>query len=93
MKKEYQAKIDAENGEILGQEEEVDDDKENDIAIDFTKILAPKDAMAKALENNKGYVKSYEIESNDEGKIVYSIDVEDGDDVELDAESGDILHK
>ena len=49
--------------------------------------------MAKALENNKGYVKSYEIESNDEGKIVYSIDVEDGDDVELDAESGDILHK
>ena len=85
--KEYQAKIDAESGEILGQEEEVDDD------IDFTKILAPKDAMAKALENNKGYVKSYEIESNDEGKIVYSIDVEDGDDVELDAESGDILHK
>lgn len=91
--KEYQAKIDAESGEILGQEEEVDDDKENDQAIDFTKILAPKDAMAKALENNKGYVKSYEIETNDEGKIVYSINVEDGDDVELDAESGDILHK
>lgn len=91
--KEYQAKIDAESDEILGQEEEVDDDKDNDTAIDFTKILAPKEAMAKALENNKGYVKSYEIETNDEGKIVYSIDVEDGDDVELDAESGDILHK
>lgn len=90
--KEYQAKIDAESGEILGQEE-VDDDKDNDKAIDFTKIIAPKEAMAKALENNKGYVKSYEIETNDEGKIVYSIDVESGDDVELDAESGDILHK
>lgn len=91
--KEYQAKIDAESGEILGQEEEVDDDKDNDKAIDFTKIIGPKDAMTKALENNKGYVKSYEIETNDEGKIVYSIDVEDGDDVELDAESGNILHK
>ena len=90
--KEYQAKIDAESGEILGQEEEVDD-KDNDKAIDFTKIIAPKEAMAKALENNKGYVKSYEIETNDEGKIVYSIDVESGDDVELDAESGDILNK
>lgn len=91
--KEYQAKIDAESGEILGQEEEVDDDKDNNVAIDFTKILAPKDAMTKALENNKGYVNSYEIETNDSGKLVYSIDVENGDDVELDAESGDIIQK
>lgn len=91
--KEYEAKIDAESGEILAQEEETDEEVKDNVAIDFVSIISPKEAMNKALENNEGYVKSYEIESNDEGKLVYKIDVEDGDDVELDAESGDILHK
>ncbi|MDU4026625.1 MAG: PepSY domain-containing protein [Anaerococcus sp.] len=91
--KEYQAKIDAESGEVLAQEEETDEEVKDNVAIDFVSIISPKEAMDKALENNEGYVKSYEIESNDEGKLVYKINVEDGDDVELDAESGDILHK
>lgn len=94
--KEYEVKIDAESGEVLAKEEENDDDNDDlddDVAIDFEKILSPKDAMAKALENNKGYVKSYELDHNDDGKLVYEIDVEDGDDVELDAETGDIIHK
>ena len=93
--KEYEASIDAESGEVLAKEEENDDDNDDmddDIAIDFTKIISPKEAMAKALENNTGYVKSYEIDHDDD-RIVYEIDIEDGDDVELDAESGDILHK
>ena len=90
--KEYEASIDAESGEVLSKEEENDDDMDDDIAIDFTKIISPKEAMAKALENNTGYVKSYEIDHDDD-RIVYEIDIEDGDDVELDAESGDILHK
>lgn len=91
--KEYEEKIDAESGEVLAQEEETDEEVKDNVAIDFVSIISPKEAMDKALENNEGYVKSYEIESNDEGKLVYKIDVEDGDDVELDAESGDILHK
>jgi len=91
--KEYEAKIDAESGEVLAQEEETDEEVKDNVAIDFVSIISPKEAMDKALENNEGYVKSYEIESNDEGKLVYKIDVEDGDDVELDAESGNILHK
>lgn len=93
--KEYEASIDAESGEVLAKEEENDDDNDDmddDVAIDFTKIISPKEAMAKALENNTGYVKSYEIDHDDD-RIVYEIDIEDGDDVELDAESGDILHK
>ena len=93
--KEYEASIDAESGEVLAREEENDDDNDDmddDVAIDFTKIISPKEAMAKALENNTGYVKSYEI-NHDDDRIVYEIDIEDGDDVELDAESGDILHK
>lgn len=93
--KEYEASIDAESGEVLAKEEENDDDNDDmddDVAIDFTKIISPKEAMAKALENNTGYVKSYEIDHDDD-RIVYEIDIEDGDDVELDAENGDILHK
>lgn len=94
--KEYEVKIDAETGDILAQEEEVDDDNDDlddDIAIDFVTIITPQEAMTKALENNTGYVKSYELDHNDDGKLVYEIDIEDGDDVELDAETGDIIHK
>lgn len=94
--KEYEVKIDAESGDILAQEEEIDDDNDDsddDIAIDFINIISPQEAMTKALENNKGYVKSYELDHNDDGKLVYEIDIEDGDDVELDAQTGDILHK
>lgn len=90
---EFEAKIDAESGEVLSKEQDKDDDKEDDKAIDFTKVKAPKEAMEKALENNKGYVKSYELDFNDQGKLVYEIDVENGDDVELDAETLDIIQK
>ena len=92
---EYELKIDAESGDILDKEEVDDDndDSDDDIAIDFINIISPQEAMTKALENNKGYVKSYELDHNDDGKLVYEIDIEDGDDVELDAQTGDILHK
>lgn len=89
---EYELVIDAESGEIISREEEQDDVDPDDLAIDFVKIISPEEAMAKALENNTGYVKSYELESED-GKLVYDIDVEEGDDVKLDAETGDILSK
>lgn len=92
---EYEAEIDAESGEVISKEEEQDDDdvdRDDDIAIDFVEIISPKEAMEKALENNKGYVKSYEIDHDDD-RLVYEIDIEDGDDVELDAKTGDILHK
>lgn len=48
--------------------------------------------MAEALENNTGYVESYEL-GYDDGRLTYQIDIEDGGDVELDAQSGDILEK
>ena len=92
--KEYEARIDAESGEVIGQEEDDDEKDDDDIAIDFTKIASPEEAMSKALENNKGYVTSYDLDhDDDDGRIVYDIDVEGGDDVELDAETLDILEK
>ena len=90
---EYEAKIDADSGEILSKEQDKEDDSSDKKAIDLTKIKDAKEAIKKALENNKGFVKSYELDVNDEGKTVYEIDVVGGDDVELDAETLDIIQK
>lgn len=90
---EYEAKIDADSGEILSKEQDKEDDSDDKKAIDLTKIKDAKEAIKKALENNKGFVKSYELDVNDEGKTVYEIDVVGGDDVELDAETLDIIQK
>lgn len=90
---EYEAKVDAESGEILSKEEEKEKESEDDNSIDFVAIKSPKEAMSKALENNEGQVKSYELKYNDDDKLVYNIDIEDGDDVELDAETLDIIKK
>lgn len=90
---EFEAKIDAESGEVISKEKDKEDDTKDAMAIDFTKVKAPKEAMKKAMENNKGSVKSYELDFNDQGKLVYEIDVENGDDVELDAETLDIIQK
>ena len=90
---EFEAKIDAESGEVISKEKDKEDDTKDAMAIDFTKVKAPKEAMKKAMENNKGFVKSYELDFNDQRKLVYEIDVENGDDVELDAETLDIIQK
>ena len=90
---EYEAKIDADSGEILSKEQDKEDDSSDKKAIDLTKIKDSKEAIKKALENNKGFVKSYELDVNDQGKTVYEIDVVGGDDVELDAETLDIIQK
>ncbi|MDU7163357.1 MAG: PepSY domain-containing protein [Anaerococcus vaginalis] len=90
---EFEAKIDAESGEVISKEKDKEDDTKDAMAIDFTKVKAPKEAIAKALKNNKGFVKSYELDFNDQGKLVYEIDVVGGDDVELDAETLDIIQK
>ena len=90
---EYEAKVDAESGEILSKEQDSEDDSNDQKAIDFAKVKDAKEAIDKALENNKGFVKSYELDVNDEGKTIYEIDVVGGDDVELDAETLDIIQK
>lgn len=90
---EYEAKIDADSGEILSKEQDKEDDSSDKKAIALTKIKDAKEAIKKALENNKGFVKSYELDVNDEGKTIYEIDVVGGDDVELDAETLDIIQK
>lgn len=90
--KEYKLKINN-KGEILEEEVEEDDDNKK-LAIDFTKIISGVDAMDKAIEDQgeKAWVKGYEIEIED-GKAVYDIDVENGQDVKIDATSGEIIER
>ncbi|WP_311481924.1 PepSY domain-containing protein [uncultured Anaerococcus sp.] len=90
--KEYKLKINN-KGEILEEEVEEDDDNKK-IAIDFTKIISGVDAMNKAIEgqDEKAWVKGYEIEIED-GKVVYDLDVENGQDVKIDATSGQIIER
>lgn len=90
--KEYKLKINN-KGEILEEEIEEDDDNKK-LAIDFTKIISGVDAMNKALEgqDKKAWVKEYEIKIED-GKVVYDLDVENGQDVKIDATSGQIIER
>ena len=89
--KEYRLKINN-NGKIL--EEKIEDNNDKKFAIDFKKIVSGVDAMEKALEGHdeNEKVKEYEIKI-EEGKAIYDIDLESGEKVKIDAESGEIFEK
>lgn len=89
--KEYRLKINN-NGKIL--EEKIEDNNDKKFAIDFKKIISGVDAMEKALEGHdeNEKVKEYEIKI-EEGKAIYDIDLESGEKVKIDAESGEIFEK
>lgn len=85
---EYEMDIDAQTGEILSQETEADTDEED--ILDLDGIISPQEAMAIALEVSGGdYVEEWELELED-GYTVYDIDIEGGEDQDVDAHSGDI---
>lgn len=88
--KEYKLKI-ADNGKIV--EEEIDeDDDTNKLALDFDKIIPATKAMEKALEGQaeNAWVVEYELEIEDD-RAVYDIDIENGNDVKIDATTGEII--
>lgn len=89
-KEEYSVKIDAENGNILEKESEIDENQDKQ-ALDFSKIISPKEAMEKALKGKKdSYVESRSLDIQAK-KTVYEIDLENGKDVHIDAISGEVI--
>lgn len=85
---EYEMEIDAQTGEILSVETERDTD--HDDILELEDILSPQEAMAIALEVSGGrYVEEWDLEVED-GFTVYDIDVEGGEDVDVDAHTGEI---
>lgn len=88
---EYDLVLDANTLEVVSEEKETEDDK-NVLVIDRTSLITAKEAMEKALEGQakSAWVKGYELDVENE-KAVFEIDVESGDDVVIDAASGEII--
>lgn len=85
---EYEMEIDAQTGEILSQETEADTD--HDDILDLDGIISPQEAMAIALEAaGSGYVEEWDLELEN-GFTVYDVDIEGGEDQEVDAHTGEI---
>lgn len=89
--KEYKLVLDANTADIKEQKEEDDDDNETAEPIDFASIISPEEAMDKALTGQEdAKVVEWSL-STDDGKTKYEIDVENGDDKEVDALTGEVV--
>lgn len=88
--KEYHLTLDANTADIKAQSEEDDDDNKTAEPIDFASIISPTEAMDKALTGQEdAKVVEWSL-STDDGKLKYEIDVENGDDKEVDALTGEV---
>lgn len=86
---EYDADVDANTGDVV--EIEVDDDEDSDTPIDFANIIKPEEAIEAALAGQEGaYVEEWSLEVDD-GRTVYELDIQDGDDKEVDAVTGEVI--
>lgn len=90
---EYELRIAATNGAVVEEKTDKDDDTDEE-ALDLKNIITAQEAMEKALEGQKegAWVVEYELEI-DNGKAVYDIDIEDGEDVTIDATTGEIIER
>lgn len=88
---EYDLVLDANTLEVVSENKETEDDT-NVLVIDRTSLITAKEAMEKALEGQAEgvYVEGYELEVENE-KAVYGIDLENAEDVVIDAASGEII--
>ena len=88
---EYELSLDAHSGEIKKQDIEQDNDRDD--IINFDNIITPREAMEIAI-NDTGvdFVEGWSLEEDD-GIIVYEIDLQGSDDITLNAETGDIVDR
>lgn len=88
---EYELSLDAHSGEIKKQNIEQDNDRDD--IINFDNIITPREAMEIAV-NDTGvdFVEGWSLEEDD-GIIVYEIDLQGKDDITLNAETGDIVDR
>lgn len=84
---EYDTKIDAQTGDVVESESEADD--LDDEVLDLTNVVEPQEAMDAALEAaGSGYVTGWELDVEN-GVAVYDIDLENANDVKVNAETGE----
>lgn len=86
---DYELDIDATTGEV--NEEETDRDSDRDNVIDFNAIISPTEAMDIAVEESgSDFVEDWSLEEDD-GFTIYEVNIENGNDITIDAETGDVL--
>ena len=86
---DYELDIDATTGEV--NEEETDRDSDRDNVIDFNAIISPTEAMDISVEESgSDFVEDWSLEEDD-GFTIYEVNIENGNDITIDAETGDVL--
>lgn len=88
---EYELKIDADTGDVLDEQSEPNDDTED--ALNLEGIITPAEAMEIAVtESGSDVVKEWTLEEDD-GMTVYEVDIENSDDITLDAATGNVVDR
>lgn len=88
---EYDLVLDANTLEVVSESKETEDDT-NVLVIDKESLITAKEAMEKALEGQAegAWIKGYELDVENE-KATFDVDVEGGNDVLIDATTGEII--
>ena len=75
----------------MSESKETEDDT-NVLVIDKENLITAKEAMEKALEGQAegAWIKGYELDVENE-KATFDVDIEDGNDVLIDATTGEII--
>ena len=88
---EYDLEINAETGEITEQSTERDDDQ--DYIIEFDNLISPQEAMQIAADDSgSDHITEWSLEE-EQGVTAYEIDIENGDDITVDATTGDVIDR
>lgn len=87
---EYELEINAETADIREESTETDEDPEDDI-LEIENYITPEEAMNAAVEaSTTDVVESWSLEIEN-GRPVYDIDLEGANDVDIDAETGEVI--
>lgn len=87
--KEYELDIHANTGEIRKESTDDNEDPDDDI-LEIENYITPEEAMQAAIDaSTTDFVEEWTLEFED-GRPVYDIDLQGADDVEVDAETGEV---
>ena len=89
---EYDMEVSADTGEIIRQDTEADNDTDDDM-LDIGNYILPAEAMSAAADvSNSDHIEGWSLDIDD-GRAIYEIDFQGEDDIDVDAETGEIVDR
>lgn len=89
---EYDMEVSADTGEIIREDTEADSDTDDDM-LDIGNYILPEEAMSAAADvSNSDHIEGWSLDIDD-GRAVYEIDFQGADDIDVDAETGEIVDR